>query len=79
MAKQFSVNKQGGFSLGGLIVVMALLGVLAVFGMKVFPTFLEYRAVKSAIEEAVDAFGSVDVVRQGERVTRGDRDDEDDD
>ncbi len=29
--------------------------------------------------DARGAFGSVDVVRQGERVTRGDRDDEDDD
>jgi type II secretory pathway pseudopilin PulG len=45
-------RKQQGVSLTGLIFVMAVLGVIAVFAMKVFPTFLEYRAIKGGIAAA---------------------------
>jgi hypothetical protein len=39
--------------------VLAVVGVVAVFGMKVFPTFLEYRAIQSAIVAAKDTRGTI--------------------
>ena len=51
-SKQYFRNAQRGVSLSGLIVVLALIGMVAVFAMKVFPTFLEYRAIKSGIVAA---------------------------
>jgi Tfp pilus assembly protein PilE len=50
---------QRGFSLSGLIFVMAVLGVLAVFAMKVLPTYSEYRSVQGAIVKAKSEGGSV--------------------
>ncbi len=47
-SKQYFPNAQRGVSLSGLIFVLAILGVFAVFAMKVFPTFLEYRAAKAS-------------------------------
>lgn len=44
--------KQQGISLVGLIVVLALLGLVFVLGMKIVPTFTEYNAVKTAIAKA---------------------------
>lgn len=58
-ASQQVLRKQQGVSLSGLIFVMALLGVVAVFAMKVFPTFLEYRAIKDGIAVAKARGGSV--------------------
>jgi hypothetical protein len=52
-------RKQQGVSLTGLIFVMAVLGVAAVFAMKVFPTFLEYRAIKDGIAAAKASGGTV--------------------
>jgi hypothetical protein len=52
-------RKQQGVSLTGLIFVMAVLGVAAVFAMKVFPTFLEYRAIKDGIAAAKARGGTV--------------------
>ncbi len=51
-SKQYFPNAERGISLTGLIFVLAILGVVAVFAMKVFPTFIEYRAVKGAIAAA---------------------------
>ncbi len=63
-SKQYFLNAQRGVSLSGLIFVLAILGVLAVFGMKVFPTFLEYRAIKGAIVSAKATGGSVVEMQQ---------------
>jgi type II secretory pathway pseudopilin PulG len=52
MQKQLSKCKQQGISLVGLIFVLAILGVLAVLGMKIVPTVSEYMAVKNAIAKA---------------------------
>jgi Tfp pilus assembly protein PilE len=52
-------RKQQGVSLTGLIFVMAIIGVVAVFAMKVFPTFLEYRAIKDGIVAAKAKGGTV--------------------
>jgi hypothetical protein len=55
--------RQRGVSLSGLIVVLAVLGVIAVTAMKIFPTFVEYRAIKSAIATAKATNGSVAEIR----------------
>jgi type II secretory pathway pseudopilin PulG len=49
---------QRGFSLSGLIFVLAVLGVLAVFAMKVVPTYAEYRSIQGAIQKAKSDGGS---------------------
>jgi type II secretory pathway pseudopilin PulG len=58
-SKQVFPNAQRGVSLSGLIVVLAIVGVVAVFAMKVLPTFIEYRAVKDAIVQAKMSGGTV--------------------
>ena len=55
---------QRGISLTGLIFVLAILGVVAVFAMKVFPTFLEYKASKDAIAAAKATGGTDREMRQ---------------
>ena len=43
-------NGQRGVSITGLLVVLAMVIVLALLGMKIVPSFLEFRSIKSAIE-----------------------------
>ena len=43
-------GRQQGLSLMALIFVLALLVVVALFGMRVIPSYLEFRAAKSAID-----------------------------
>ncbi len=43
-------NRQSGVSLMALIAILVLVMVVALFGMKVIPSFLEFRAAKGAIE-----------------------------
>jgi type II secretory pathway pseudopilin PulG len=50
--KPHSKNKQRGVSLGGFIVVLIVMAVLAVLGLKVVPTFTEYLSIKKAIATA---------------------------
>ena len=45
-------SRQHGITLVGLIVVLAFFGLLAVLGMKVVPTVLEYQSIKRAINSA---------------------------
>jgi Tfp pilus assembly protein FimT len=63
-SKQYFPNAERGISLSGLIFVLAILGVVAVFAMKVFPTFLEYRASKDAIASAKATGGTVMEMKQ---------------
>ena len=58
-SKQYFPNAQGGVSLTGLIFVLAVIGFVAVFAMKVFPTFIEYRAIKDGIAAAKATRGTV--------------------
>ena len=44
-------NKQGGVSLMGLITVLFLVVIVALFGMKIIPSFLEFRNAKAAIAQ----------------------------
>ena len=42
-------KRQAGVSLIGLIVVLIVLAVVALFGMKVIPSYMEFRGIKNAI------------------------------
>jgi hypothetical protein len=50
--KGYRINREGGVSLSGLIVVLVVLGALALVVIKVVPAFIEYRAVKNAVVRA---------------------------
>jgi type II secretory pathway pseudopilin PulG len=50
--KASSLNRQQGISLVGLIIVLAILGGIAVLGMKVVPTVVEFMGIKKAIVAA---------------------------
>ena len=58
-SKQVFINAQRGVSLTGLIFVLAVLGFVGVFAAKVFPTYIESRAIQSAIEAAKATKGTV--------------------
>jgi hypothetical protein len=55
---------QRGVSLVGLIFVLAVLGAVGVFALKVFPTFLEYRSIKNGIAVAKSTGGTVREMQQ---------------
>lgn len=57
--KQHFINAERGFSLSGLIFVLVVLGMLAVFAAKVFPSYLEYRAAQDGIVRAKATGGSM--------------------
>jgi type II secretory pathway pseudopilin PulG len=63
-SKQYVINAQRGISLSGLIVVLAIIGVVAVFGMKVLPTYAEYRAILDGIRVAKATNGTVREMQQ---------------
>ncbi|MDB5920188.1 MAG: hypothetical protein JWR40_4422 [Massilia sp.] len=62
--KQYFPNAERGISLSGLILVLAVCGVVAVFAMKVLPTFIEYRAAKGAIAAAKASGGTQKEMQQ---------------
>jgi len=62
--KQHFINAQRGVSLSGLIFVLAIVGVLAVFALKVVPTYAEYSAIKGAIVKAKATGGTVREMQQ---------------
>ncbi|QCP14629.1 DUF4845 domain-containing protein [Pseudoduganella umbonata] len=55
--------KQRGISLTGLIVVLALVGLIGVLAMKILPTYTEYRAVNDAIGKARTAGSTPQEIR----------------
>jgi exopolysaccharide biosynthesis protein len=46
------MGREAGVSLSGLIVVLVVLGAVALVALKVFPAWIEYRAIKNAIVQA---------------------------
>ena len=60
----FSLDRQRGVSLTGLILVLAVIGLFAVLGIKIVPSYLEYRSVKDGMARAKAAGGSVVEMRQ---------------
>ncbi|HWW68973.1 MAG TPA: DUF4845 domain-containing protein [Duganella sp.] len=51
-------GRQRGISLVGLIVVLAMLGFIGVLGLKIVPTYTEYRAIQNAIVTAKSIGGN---------------------
>ncbi|WP_432379038.1 DUF4845 domain-containing protein [Duganella sp. P38] len=51
-------QRQNGISLVGLIVVLALAGMVLVLGLKIVPAYTEYRAIRNAIATAKAGGGS---------------------
>lgn len=47
-----STSRQRGVSIVGLLFLVVVLGFLAVVAMRVVPTFVEYRAIQSAVKKA---------------------------
>lgn len=58
-AKQYFINGQRGISLSGLIFVLAIIGFIAVFALKMLPTYAEYRAILDGIKVAKATNGTV--------------------
>jgi type II secretory pathway pseudopilin PulG len=52
-------QRQQGVSLVGLIFVLAIVGFLLVLGLKVVPTYTEYRAIQNAVAKAKATGGTV--------------------
>ncbi|MYM66665.1 DUF4845 domain-containing protein [Pseudoduganella sp. FT55W] len=52
-------KRQDGISLVGLIFALALVGFVLVLGLKIVPTYTEYRAIQNAIVSAKATGGSV--------------------
>lgn len=50
---------QSGLSLVGLILVLAIIGVIAVMAMKIVPTATEYFSIKKSIESVKRSGGSI--------------------
>jgi type II secretory pathway pseudopilin PulG len=63
-SKQEFIKDQRGVSLTGLIFVLAVLGFVGVFAAKVFPTYMESRAIQNAIVAAKATKGTVAEMRQ---------------
>lgn len=53
--KHRPIAKQQGVSLTGLIIIVAIVGAIAVLGMKIVPTMMEYFSIKKAIVSAKNA------------------------
>ncbi len=56
--RQHKLTTQAGISLTGLILVLAVLGVIAIFALKLLPTYFEYSAAKDAIVRAKETGGT---------------------
>ena len=48
----FKTKSQRGVSILGLLITLAILGALAVLGMKIVPSITEYSSIKKAVELA---------------------------
>lgn len=55
---KISLQAQRGISVTGLIVVLALIGMVAMLAMKVFPYVMEYQSAKGAIVTAKNTQGT---------------------
>ena len=57
------MTRQDGFSLAGLICMLAILGCAAILGLKIVPTYIEYRAISTAIGTAKAAGPSLRAIQ----------------
>ena len=56
--KHYFAGAERGVSLTGLIAVLVVLGIAAVFALKLFPAYLEYNTIKDAVAKAKEAGGT---------------------
>ena len=54
-------------SIVGLVVLIVIIGLAAVIAMRVLPTFVEYRAIQSAVKKAAPANSVVEIQKAFER------------
>ena len=59
MSRQTLLTKQRGVSLTGLILILIIVALVAMVGMKVVPTIIEYKAISKAVVAARDASTTV--------------------
>ena len=52
LARSLPSARQRGLTILGLVVLVVVLGFLAVAALRVAPTFIEYRAIQSAVKKA---------------------------
>jgi len=66
MSKLIDLNgrRQRGLSLVGLVFVIVVIGLAAVVGMRVLPTFVEYRAVVSGVKKAQASANTVPEIQK---------------
>jgi hypothetical protein len=53
------IERQRGLSLIGMILMVVVIGFAAILALRITPTFVEYRAVNSAIKKAVASSNTV--------------------
>jgi type II secretory pathway pseudopilin PulG len=63
-SQKVALQHQRGVSLSGLIFVLAILGLLAIFAMKLIPSLLEYKSAKDAIKSAKATNGTPQEMRK---------------
>jgi Tfp pilus assembly protein PilE len=61
------VARQRGLSIVGLVVLIVLIGILFVIGARVLPTFIEYRAIQSAVKKASSQSSVVEIQKAFDR------------
>jgi type II secretory pathway pseudopilin PulG len=61
--RKYTHNKKNGMTLIGLIFILAILGGIAVLGMQVVPSVVEYQSIKKAIAEAKASSTNVNEIR----------------
>ena len=62
-SKQHSLKAQRGVSVSGLIVVLGVIIAVAMLGLKVIPSMLEYKSIKSGIVAAKASGGTPQEIR----------------
>lgn len=61
------VARQRGLGIVGLVVAIVILGLLFVIGARILPTFIEYRAIQSAVRKTQGATSVVEIQKAFER------------
>ena len=56
--------RQNGLSLVGLVFVVVIVGFLMILGLRITPTFVEYRAINAAIKKAKASANTIPGIQQ---------------
>jgi hypothetical protein len=58
------IERQRGLSLVGMILMVVIIGFAAILALRITPTFVEYRAVNSAIKKAVASSNTIPEIQK---------------